>query len=65
MASGCVDAVPVRIEPSSPDVGAVRDAVRAANLDPHGDVHASADYRRHLAEVLAARAVEQAQQRRN
>jgi len=65
IAIGCVDAVPVRLEPASPEVGVVRDAVRAANLDPPGDVHASADYRRHLAEVLAARAVEQAQQRRN
>ena len=31
-----------------------------ANLDPPSDVHASADYRRHLAEVLAVRAVSQA-----
>ena len=29
-----------------------------ATLDPPGDVHASADYRRHLAEVLAVRAVD-------
>ena len=34
--------------------------IRSAGLDPPADVHASADYRRHLAEVLAARAVEQA-----
>ena len=33
---------------------------RAPNLDPPADVHASADYRRHLAEVLAARAVRDA-----
>ena len=32
----------------------------SADLDPPGDVHASADYRRHLAEVLAARAVRDA-----
>jgi aerobic carbon-monoxide dehydrogenase medium subunit len=38
----------------------VQDAVRAAGLDPPADVHASADYRRHLAEVLAARAVRDA-----
>ena len=37
-----------------------RDAVKRADLDPPGDVHASADYRRHLAEVLAARAVRDA-----
>jgi len=34
-----------------------------ATLDPPDDVHASADYRRHLAEVLAARAVRQARER--
>jgi carbon-monoxide dehydrogenase medium subunit len=38
----------------------VRTAVRGANLDPPSDVHATADYRRHLAEVLAVRAVTQA-----
>jgi carbon-monoxide dehydrogenase medium subunit len=46
---------------ASADETAVRDAVRAADLDPPADVHASADYRRHLAEVLAARAVRDAQ----
>ena len=35
----------------------------AAALDPPSDVHASADYRRHLAEVLAVRALRQAQER--
>ena len=35
-----------------------------AELDPPGDVHASADYRRHLAEVLAVRAVAAARERR-
>jgi aerobic carbon-monoxide dehydrogenase medium subunit len=44
----------------SADEEAVREAVREAALDPPGDVHASADYRRHLAEVLALRAVRQA-----
>jgi carbon-monoxide dehydrogenase medium subunit len=43
----------------------VRAAVRGAGLEPPSDVHASADYRRHLAEVLAARAVQLARQRRN
>jgi aerobic carbon-monoxide dehydrogenase medium subunit len=57
---GCVAAVPVLLQPSSWEDGAVRDAVRGAGLDPPGDVHASADYRRHLAEVLAVRAVTQA-----
>jgi aerobic carbon-monoxide dehydrogenase medium subunit len=62
---GCVDAVPVLLRPGSADSEAVREAVRGADLEPPSDVHASADYRRHLAEVLAARAVHQAQERRN
>jgi len=41
----------------------VREAVEQANLQPPADVHASADYRRHLAKVLAVRAVAQAQER--
>jgi carbon-monoxide dehydrogenase medium subunit len=60
---GCVDAVPVALEPESADDDAVRASVRNANLDPPSDVHASAEYRRHLAEVLAARAVREAQER--
>jgi len=60
VAIGCVDAVPVLLTPSSADADAVRDAVRGANLDPPSDVHASADYRRHLAEVVAVRAAHQA-----
>jgi carbon-monoxide dehydrogenase medium subunit len=63
IAIGCVDAVPVLLNADSGEEGAVRKAVQAANLDPPSDVHASADYRRHLAEVLAVRAVEQAQGR--
>jgi carbon-monoxide dehydrogenase medium subunit len=62
---GCVDAVPVLVHPNSDDEDAVQSAVRGANLQPPSDVHASADYRRHLAEVLAARAIRQAQGRRN
>jgi carbon-monoxide dehydrogenase medium subunit len=60
LAIGCVDAVPVLLTPESTEDGAVRKAVQMANLDPPWDVHASADYRRHLAEVLALRAVAQA-----
>jgi carbon-monoxide dehydrogenase medium subunit len=63
IALGCVDAVPVLLEPESADEAAVRDAVRAAGLDPPSDVHASSDYRAHLAEVLAARAAAEATQR--
>jgi aerobic carbon-monoxide dehydrogenase medium subunit len=59
IAIGCVAATPV-IVTASADETAIRDAVRSAGLDPPADVHASADYRRHLAEVLAARAVREA-----
>jgi carbon-monoxide dehydrogenase medium subunit len=60
VALGCVAATPVLVEAPSADPDAVRGAVREAALEPPSDVHASADYRRHLAEVVAARAVEQA-----
>ena len=60
IAIGCVDAVPVLVRPEGTDEESVRAAVRGASLDPPADVHASADYRRHLAEVLAVRAVQQA-----
>jgi carbon-monoxide dehydrogenase medium subunit len=60
IAVGCVDAVPVLVRPEGTDEESVRSAVRGASLDPPADVHASADYRRHLAEVLAVRAVQQA-----
>ena len=60
IALGCVDAVPVVLTPASDDADAVKQAVRDADLEPPSDVHASSDYRRHLAEVLAARAVDQA-----
>ncbi len=63
LAIGCVDAVPVRLRPESTAPEVVREAVRAADLDPPSDVHASSDYRRHLAEVLAVRAVQQAEGR--
>jgi aerobic carbon-monoxide dehydrogenase medium subunit len=63
VAIGCVDAVPVLLQPESADAEAVRAAVRGADLDPPSDVHASSEYRVHLAEVLAARAVDQASQR--
>jgi aerobic carbon-monoxide dehydrogenase medium subunit len=60
VALGCVAATPVVVDAPSADPEAVRSAVREAGLEPPSDVHASADYRRHLAEVVAARAVEQA-----
>jgi carbon-monoxide dehydrogenase medium subunit len=63
VALGCVDAVPVVLQPASAEEDAVRAAVQAANLDPPSDVHASAEYRTHLAEVLAVRAARQAKER--
>ncbi len=58
VAIGCVDAVPVLVTADSPE--GVADAVRGANLMPPSDVHATSDYRAHLAEVLATRAAEEA-----
>src|SRR5580765_6226839 len=63
VAIGCVDAVPVLLKTDSADEGDVRAAVQSADLDPPSDVHASADYRRHLAEVVAVRAVTQAREK--
>jgi carbon-monoxide dehydrogenase medium subunit len=56
---GCVAAVPLVLT-SAAEEAAVRRAVSEAGLDPPSDVHASADYRRHLAEIVAVRAVEKA-----
>lgn len=63
IALGCVDATPVLVRPASADEAAVREAVRSAGLLPPSDVHASSEYRAHLAEVLAARAARQARER--
>ena len=64
IAIGCVDAVPVLLRAESAEEDTVRAAVRDANLEPPSDVHASADYRRHLAEICAVRAVRQAEGRK-
>lgn len=72
VAIGCVGAVPhrateveSRLDGGDPGEDAVRAAVAGlgATLDPPSDVHASADYRRHLAEIVAARALLQAAER--
>jgi carbon-monoxide dehydrogenase medium subunit len=66
VALGCVDAVPVRatrVEDALAGTELTEETVReaisglGATLDPPADVHASADYRRHLAETCAVRAV--------
>jgi carbon-monoxide dehydrogenase medium subunit len=58
VALGCVDAVPVLVTAETPE--GVADAVGAANLTPPSDVHASSDYRTHLATMLATRAAQEA-----
>jgi carbon-monoxide dehydrogenase medium subunit len=72
VAIGCVSSVPVRatqmegrLAAGDFSEGAVRAAAEGlgASLDPPSDVHASADYRRHLAEVSAVRAVLKAAER--
>jgi aerobic carbon-monoxide dehydrogenase medium subunit len=73
VALGCVAATPLRataLEEKLAGADLSESAVRAAaeglgaSLDPPGDVHGSADYRRRLAEVSAVRAVLQAASRR-
>ena len=56
---GCVSATPVVLSAAA-DETSVREAVHGADLDPPSDVHASSEYRRHLAEVVAVKAVEEA-----
>jgi carbon-monoxide dehydrogenase medium subunit len=72
IALGCVDAVPVRATAMEEKLAGdySEAAVKAAaeglgtSLDPPSDVHGSADFRRHLAEVSATRAVLEAAARR-
>jgi len=73
IAIGCVAAAPVRataMEERLAGSDFTEEAVRAAaeglgaSLDPPSDVHGSGDYRRHVAEVSAVRAVLQAAARR-
>ncbi len=61
VALGCVDAVPVLVTADAPE--GVAEAVRGANLMPPSDVHATGEYRMHLAEVLAIRATQEAMAR--
>ncbi len=72
IALGCVDAIPVRATAMEERLAggdlspaAVRAAAEGlgASLEPPSDVHAPADYRRHLAEVCAVRAVLEAAER--
>jgi carbon-monoxide dehydrogenase medium subunit len=66
VALGCVDAVPRRAREVETKLnGDVKAAVEGLGdaLDPPGDVHATAEYRRKVAEVVVARAIEQARSR--
>jgi aerobic carbon-monoxide dehydrogenase medium subunit len=73
IALGCVSAIPVRATSMEEKLASgdfSEDAVTkaaeglGASLDPPSDVHGSAEFRRHLAEVSAVRAVLQAASRR-
>jgi aerobic carbon-monoxide dehydrogenase medium subunit len=73
IAIGCVSSVPVRATEMEGRLHVgdlteenVREAAKGlgASLDPPSDVHASSEYRKHVAEVLAARAVLQAKERK-
>ncbi len=73
IAIGCVAASPVRATAMeeklsggdfSPEAAAAAAEGLGASLDPPSDVHGSDDYRRHLAEISATRAVLQAAGRR-
>lgn len=73
IALGCVGATPVRatameerLAGSDFSEETIRSAADGlgASLDPPSDVHGSSDFRRHLAEVSAVRAVSQAAERR-
>jgi len=68
VAIGCVDAVPHRATTvegklngdTSIDAARAASAGLGATLDPPGDIHATAEYRRQVAEVVVARAIVQA-----
>ena len=68
VALGCVDAVPHRAPgvesrlngDTSLEAARAATAGLGATLDPPGDIHATAEYRQHVAEVVAARAIVEA-----
>ena len=46
--------------PTPEAIRAAAELAATVDIDPGGDIHASAEYRRHLAEVLSRRALERA-----
>jgi carbon-monoxide dehydrogenase medium subunit len=49
--------------PSPEAIRAAAETAASADVDPSGDIHATADFRRHLVKVLARRSLEQALER--
>ncbi len=49
--------------PTAEAIAAAAEIAAAQDIDPTGDIHASADFRRHLTKVLTRRALEQAFER--
>ncbi len=50
-------------KPTAETIAAAAEIAAAQDIDPTGDIHASADFRRHLTKVLTRRALEQAFER--
>jgi len=63
--AACVPGIAARLVGTRLDDAVVKDAANAAAAEskPGSDLHASAEYRRHLAGVLAARALQEARER--
>jgi CO/xanthine dehydrogenase FAD-binding subunit len=51
--------------PSAPSIEAAAEAAASQDIDPPTDIHASSEYRRHLAAVLMRRALGRAVARAN
>ncbi|MEM9487983.1 MAG: xanthine dehydrogenase family protein subunit M, partial [Myxococcota bacterium] len=50
-------------QPTAEAIGQAASAAARRDIDPHSDVHATSDYRRHLAEVMLVRALTAAAER--
>ena len=47
-------------KPTADIIQAAADKAASADIDPGGDIHATAEFRRHLAKVLSRRALHEA-----